>query len=940
MQMIKKKLFLLEEREQSKIILLKLKTQEAIKRFPHLFDDSFMDGLNRLIANTSKSFVATRTFKHLFRILCVQYFLQKKLELLIREKISHRDHFLKIFSAPPILCIALLTSLSCEEEYFGRERLLNALQGFLPGIKEIPFSFYSWMHPEKPYFFCYLEIQKLRGKELSSSKIREIEKFLQEQITHSMHPRTPMIFSPINEEDSYRLLFALQKEITKPKEMPQVAISFYKQTPSQLHFLIHLVRPKSPDPLYLKTRHFPNSILSSLHLFHLYKKPFPIEAWVFDLTISAHLFYEDNSINLLYARRFIAKYVEKLVGPFRDYNGGLFEQQQRQFETLEMHLLQKIPLFSLFAKKVFYSLRPLEKRLSLVLTDAEILLSTLSTLMRETSSFFQIVRPSSNILIIKTLDFSSISYELLALKEHLTHGQITLSGVHYFYILGVDNNDLDTFENLFTHSHAPSTKEILHLAYQSGEPPSLNPYHASREMVGRIVSKMLYEGLVRINQEGKPALAGAKAIHISDDLCIYTFELKEHYWSNGERVSAFNYKNSWLCALLDDCHTNSPEHLFIIKNARLFREGGCSEKELGIQATNAETLRVELEYPDPSFLSKLAQPLFFPFFGKLHEPTWFNGPYLVQKKEDNRLLLESNPFFWNHQSISLKQICIEWKDFHISKLHTAFQEGSNDWVGEPFSSLSPEIMQSLEKQKILKFQKTSRFCWLIFNTQQFSLNSKWIRKALSQVIDRSFICNSIFPHDFPLYSFFEDVSDIRDTTDAKILFDKGLKELGLTLQTFPRLTLRHSHETGRLELAKYLQKIWQETFGITIHLEEIEWNVLRRYLDNGEFHITFCIGSFISNDPIEILERFDKLKTSNSSKWIHSRYQEIIYSTTKPRNKYNKELLKEAVEILQDEVPFAPICSHTHLYAHTSKLTGYFFDHTGCVDFHLAHFEQ
>ncbi len=89
-----------------------------------------------------------------------------------------------------------------------------------------------------------------------------------------------------------------------------------------------------------------------------------------------------DSINLLYARRYILKYLEGTLGICRDYNGGLFEKQQQHFELLRVLLSDKIPLFEFFAEKLFYALHPVEKRLMLTLKDAESLFTAFSTIMQ------------------------------------------------------------------------------------------------------------------------------------------------------------------------------------------------------------------------------------------------------------------------------------------------------------------------------------------------------------------------------------------------------------------------------------------------------------------------------------------------------------------------------------------------------------------------------
>ena len=58
------------------------------------------------------------------------------------------------------------------------------------------------------------------------------------------------------------------------------------------------------------------------------------------------------------------------------------------------------------------------------------------------------------------------------------------------------------------------------------EPPSVH------------VIRMLFDGLMRRDQEGKIALAGAESYNVSEDQRTYTFHLRECYWSDGVPVTA------------------------------------------------------------------------------------------------------------------------------------------------------------------------------------------------------------------------------------------------------------------------------------------------------------------------------------------------------------------------------------------------------------------
>ncbi len=468
-------------------------------------------------------------------------------------------------------------------------------------------------------------------------------------------------------------------------------------------------------------------------------------------------------------------------------------------------------------------------------------------------------------------------------------------------------------------------QKVLKLLFQEGRPPSLNPCHTFGEMRCRVLSKLLFEGLTRLDQHGNPELAGAAAILRSPDGYSYHFKLKPSYWSNGEKVTSVDYVMSVQYALSD--LMSHPELLFMLKNAKSFREKKVSSKDLGIRAIDGETLQLTLEQPDSHFLHKLAKPFFFPLFGPMREPKWFNGPYLVRDQSNDRILLEKNPYYWDTKRPFFERIEIAWQN-DIESIYSSFQEGKTDWIGEPLSILPPHFVELLKNEGNLHRQHVLRHFIICFNTRNPLLSSPSIRKALSLAIDRDFICHSIFPESVPVAPLHPNAEK------ANALFDEGLKELGMGRENLPPLTFSYSHQTRREMLAKFLQMTWQKILNIPIRLEQNEWNLFRNKLEKGSFEISGTVQEKLSEDAFEYYERAEGASSWNFSGWTHPFYRETIDAAEKETHaELKSQLLKAADQILIEEMPFTPLFDYTHLYAHRADLENYLIDPEGCVDF-------
>lgn len=896
--------------------LLISQTEKAIASFPKLFDVRLYQGLERLIVNTSSDFLPNRSFVHLRTILLVQFFLQKKI-----EKTEEKALFLKLFKMPSKICMALTLHASYGIQ---KEQLLKTLLSLIPGIQEVPRSCYLWYHPELPYIFCYLEVRKLRGEELSLGELRETEETLHAQFV-STPLSTPAIFWPYNEEESYRQIQLLQREVKSRDDLPHISIHFREQTASFLEFLIHFVCPKAADQIGKSLNQLPGSLDLFWHFYRELNTPFPIELGAFSLKIPSSVFNARESINLLYARRYIIKHLEAVLGRLRDYNGGLFENQQYKFEAISIQLKDKIPHFDLFAEKLFYAFYPLESRLGLSTHDTEDLFRAFSEAINKKESF-AIVHHPDNVLVIKTnnsADLFCFNRIIGELKDKPSHAKVTLGGLHYLCLLSSKEIQIEPFLQELSF---PSEKtKTLRLIFQEGAPLSLNPHHSSGDMRSRMLSKLLFEGLVRLNADGNPELAGASHINAPAGGNLYTFKLRSMHWSNGENVTAVDYVAGLQYAL--NAHVSHPEIIYIIKNARKFKAGKCDAHELGIYALDSETLQIELEWPDPHFLSKLAQPFFFPLFGSMREPKWFNGPYLVREQNKDKILLERNPYFWDSDKIFFEQIEIGWES-DVDEIYKKFQNEETDWVGDCATILSLKQVNQLQEAEKLHRKRVSRRFLVCFNTKNPILASSSIRRALSLSIDRSLISSTLFPHSAPVFPLSPD----KDA--ANMHFENGLQELGITRKDFPPITFSYSHHPRREKLAFYLQQTWGKILGITIHLEKVEWNIFRSMLEKHSFEITGTIQDTVDQDSPEFLERFEGSSSWNFSGWVDPLYRELVIKAKDQRDEsQRKELIKIAERILETEVPFTPLFNYTHLYAHRPDLEGYLIDPEGCIDF-------
>jgi len=217
---------------------------------------------------------------------------------------------------------------------------------------------------------------------------------------------------------------------------------------------------------------------------------------------------------------------------------------------------------------------------------------------------------------------------------------------------------------------------------------------------------------------------------------------------------------------------------------------------------------------------------------------------------------------------------------------------------------------------------------------------------LSMALERSLITSHIFMGGEPLSKIFPEkmlpihtIARVEeDRTQAKILFQAALKELGFTLETLPPLVISYAQQANRKQFAEYVQDAWSQTFGMRVMVKGEDWNSLRSHLGQGLFEVSGCFDASYYKDPIELLERFTNLNSGNFSQWsAPALFQEkIARAGQEARPNPRMALLAEAEKILMEEMPFIPLFSDTLLFSHPAQLKGYIFDCVGAVDFSRA----
>ena len=378
----------------------------------------------------------------------------------------------------------------------------------------------------------------------------------------------------------------------------------------------------------------------------------------------------------------------------------------------------------------------------------------------------------------------------------------------------------------------PAGEKILR-TNNASEPGSLDPALAQGTHESWTLDH-IFEGLMKLDEEGKVVPGMAKDFELSSDDLTYTFTLRDDAkWSNGEPVTAHDFEFSWKRALDPELAADYAFQLYYIKGAEAYNsvvrpgkykdpddetkeivneifdgelEGlnteGMEEEaindlvyakrletalaDVAIKAIDDKTLEVGLESPTGYFLELTAFYTYYPVNKKIVEanPDWAknadthisNGPFtLTEWVHDASIKIRKNDNYYDAASVKLDGV-----DFTIiDDVNTAWQGyegGEYDFLVEVPQAVTAKLQEEKNPELIIGGMVGTYYYNLNPKTKPF--NNAKVRKGLSMTLDRQIIVEKITQGGqiaaegvVPFGMFDENGKEYRDAVGQLVTFD-------------------------------------------------------------------------------------------------------------------------------------------------------------------------
>ena len=303
-----------------------------------------------------------------------------------------------------------------------------------------------------------------------------------------------------------------------------------------------------------------------------------------------------------------------------------------------------------------------------------------------------------------------------------------------------DKNDTNDKPNVSNPSNT-ATKNEINLLYCRSD--SFNPYTAVSE-INRNLSKLLFEPLVKTDNEFKPVLRLAQKADLKENIC--TVELKSALFSDGSAVTANDVIYSYNAAKASS--TQYAHKLYEVSK---------------IEAVNDKTVVFTLTRNDPYFLNLIDFPIIKADSDKLTDSDGVLAPPIgcgrYTLSDNNTILTISNNFFGKKPNIS-KISLIDAPD--ADSVSHYVEVGATDIY---YTDLSDNAIVRMSGKKA--DVNLNNFVYIGINSYYSGLSGKYIRYAISSAIDRSEICrNAYYNNAVAATGFFNPVFDGANATQS------------------------------------------------------------------------------------------------------------------------------------------------------------------------------
>jgi len=513
----------------------------------------------------------------------------------------------------------------------------------------------------------------------------------------------------------------------------------------------------------------------------------------------------------------------------------------------------------------------------------------------------------------------------------------------------------------------------------ASEPQTIDPALNSA-VDGAIMTQHMFEGLMKWSDSGNPvnekgnmnyaALAAGQAESYEktdngDGTVTYTFKIRsDAKWSDGQPVTANDFVYSWQrlanpLTAADYCYMIDMVQGYAAVNA-----GKADPTTLGVSAPDESTFVVNLTYDCPYFLEICAFPAAFPVRQDIIEAygdTWTtddnsshyisNGPWkLAEWVHDSYIKMVPNEYHYDAANLGPNSLTFQLMEDQNSML-AAYRSGDLQFIEDmPVDEIAGLLASG--ELNIVDYIGTYYVC---YQTQAAPFDNALVRQAFTLAIDSKYIVEQVTQTgQVPatgfvpagIYDADPNGDDFRtvggDYWDAPVddaTYQANCEKARQLLaeagypngEGFPTVTYLYNTSDAHKAVGEALQQMWQEELGVTVQLQNQEWNAFLETRKKGEYQIARNGWIADYNDPCSFLDMWYTGGGNNDAQYSNPEYDAMIdaaKATSDPAERMSYFHKAEDIIIGQDWA-LGPIYFYTQKYMMADDISGAFYTPLG-----------
>jgi oligopeptide transport system substrate-binding protein len=459
------------------------------------------------------------------------------------------------------------------------------------------------------------------------------------------------------------------------------------------------------------------------------------------------------------------------------------------------------------------------------------------------------------------------------------------------------------------------------------EPDTLDPHLASTLNEDNIIGDM-FLGLMTEDPRGNPAPGAADSYKASADGLVYTFKLRDHFWSDGEPVTAHDFVYSFRRILDPKTAGQYAAILYPIRNAQGVNAGKLLPETLGVRAPDDRTLEVEFAMEVP-YASQLFT--YFPTYPvprhaiQRHGEKWLeprnivtNGAYLLEDWLPNdHITLVKNPLFYDAKNVAIERVVFYPTEDYSAALKR-FRAGEIDVQnGVPSQEID---WLKYNMPSVLRASPFMATRYIVFNNHVKPFDDPRVRTALSLAINREIIANRVMrggeqaayafvPPHMPGYPGTAQIRFRDMPMEARVEKAKSLlREAGFGPTNRLSFDFNVYDTTDTRLIAVALQAMWQ-TVGADANILPSDKKNHYNLLFKRAFSVAWAgyVADYAdAKDFLFLLE--SSSRDLNYGGYANARYDSLLtVSDFESDPVARAHLLAQAEQMMLDDVPIAPV---------------------------------